>query len=58
VSRKDYETPEVREAIEKEMKNLQEHGTYEEVRREKYMSVIPSLWVIDILRTERLIAAR
>jgi len=47
VSRKDYDTPEVREAMDKEMKNLQEHGTYEEVRREQYMSVIPSLWVIN-----------
>jgi len=32
VSRKDYDTPEVREAMNKEMKNLQEHETYEEVR--------------------------
>jgi hypothetical protein len=47
VSRKDYDTPEVREAMNKEMKNLQEHKTYEEVRREQYMSVIPSLWVIN-----------
>jgi hypothetical protein len=29
------------------MKNLHEHGTYEEVRREPYMNVIPSLWVIN-----------
>jgi hypothetical protein len=33
--------------MNKEMKSLQEHKTYEEVRREQYMSVIPSLWVIN-----------
>ncbi len=33
--------------MNKEMKNLQEHETYKEVRREPYMSVIPSLWVIN-----------
>ena len=32
VSRKDYDTPEVWDAMNKEMKNLQEHQTYEEVR--------------------------
>ena len=32
ISRKDYDTPEVREAMDKEMKNLQEPETYEEVR--------------------------
>jgi len=47
VKRKDYDTPEVWDALNKEMKNLQEHETYEEVRRESYMSVIPSLWVIN-----------
>ncbi len=33
--------------MSKELKNLQEHQTYEEVRREPHMSVIPSLWVIN-----------
>jgi len=47
VKRKDYNTPEVWEAMSKELKNLQEHQTYEEVRREPHMSVIPSLWVIN-----------
>jgi hypothetical protein len=32
VSRKDYDTPEVWDAMNKEMMNLQEHETYEEVR--------------------------
>ncbi len=47
VSRKDYDTPEVWDAMSKELRNLQEHKTYEEVRREQHMSVIPSLWVIN-----------
>jgi hypothetical protein len=47
VKQKDYDTPEVWDAMNKEMKNLQEHKTYEEVRREPYMNVIPSLWVIN-----------
>jgi len=47
VSRKDYDTPEVWDAMNKEMKNPQEHETYEEVRRESFMNVIPSLWVVN-----------
>jgi len=33
--------------MNKEMKNLKEHETFEEVRQERYMNVIPSLWVIN-----------
>jgi hypothetical protein len=47
LKRKDYDTPEVWEAMNKEMRNLHEHGTYEEVKRERHMTVIPSLWVIN-----------
>ncbi len=47
VSRKEHDTPEVWDAMNKEMKNLQEHQTYEEVQQEPYMNVIPSLWVIN-----------
>ncbi len=47
ISRKDYDTPEVRDAMNKEMMNLQEHETYEELNRESFMNVIPSLWVVN-----------
>jgi len=47
LKQKDYDTPEVWDAMNKEMKNLHEHGTYEEVRRKPYMTVIPSLRVIN-----------
>jgi hypothetical protein len=33
--------------MEKEIKNLQENGTYDEVQREPWMVVIPSMWVIN-----------
>ena len=47
ISRKEWNTPPVMEAMEKEIKNLQENGTYEEVQREPWMVVIPSMWVIN-----------
>jgi hypothetical protein len=46
VSRKEWSTPSVVEAMEKELRNLQENGTYEEVKQEPWMVVIPSMWVI------------
>jgi len=47
VPRKEWNTPEVRAAMDKEMKNLQENETYEEVKEEPWMSVIPLMWVIN-----------
>ena len=48
VSRKEWTTPPVIEAMEKELRNLQENGTYEVVKKEPWMVVIPSLWVITL----------
>ena len=47
VSQKEWSTPEVQEAMHKEWTNLQENGTYEEVRREPWMTTIPTMWVIN-----------
>ena len=47
VSRKEYNTPEVREAMIQQIETLQYNGTYEEVQRKDWMNVIPSLWVIN-----------
>jgi isopentenyldiphosphate isomerase len=47
VPRKEWSTPEVKEAMYKEWTNLQENGTYEEVRWEPWMTVIPTMWVIN-----------
>ncbi len=47
VSQKEYDTPEVREAMEKERKNLLDNETFEEVRRNYYTPVVPTLWVIN-----------
>jgi hypothetical protein len=47
VSKKEWNTPEVRAAMEKEIRNLQENGTYEEVPEEPWMNVVPSMWVVN-----------
>jgi len=47
VPRKDWGTDAVREAMHKQIEVLQENGTYEEVTREPWMQVIPSMWVIN-----------
>ncbi len=47
IPRKEWSTPEVRKAMHKEWTNLQENGTYEEVRREPWMTMIPTMWVIN-----------
>jgi len=46
VPRKEWTSPPVVEAMEKELRNLQENGTYEEVKKEPWMVVIPSMWVV------------
>jgi len=33
--------------MDKEMKNLYENGTYEEVKHKPWMVVVPSMWVIN-----------
>ena len=38
--------------MEKEIKNLQENGTYEEVQKESWMVVIPSMRVINQIRDD------
>ena len=47
VSRKEYEDPEVMAAMIKEVNNLVDNGTYEEVKQENWMPVVDSLWVIN-----------
>ena len=47
VPRKDWSMPEVQAVMVKEIKNLQENGTYTEVPYEPWMVVIPSMWVIQ-----------
>jgi hypothetical protein len=47
VSRKDWTMPEVQAAMVKEIRNLQENGTYQEVPQEPWMVVVPSMWVIQ-----------
>jgi len=47
VSRKDWTMPEVQAAMVKEIKNLQENGTYQEVPQEPWMVIVPSMWVIQ-----------
>ena len=44
---KEWGNPEVQEAMHKQWGVLQEHGTYEEVRREPWMTVIPTMWVVN-----------
>ena len=39
--------PEVQAAMVKEIRNLQENGTYQEVPQEPWMVVVPSMWVIQ-----------
>ena len=33
--------------MEREIRNLQENETYEEVQEEPWMSVVPRMWVIN-----------
>ena len=47
VPRKDWTMPEVQVAMVKEIRNLQENGTYHEVPQEPWMVVVPSMWVIQ-----------
>jgi len=47
VKPKERGNPEVQEAMHKQWGVLQEHGTYEEVSREPWMTVIPTMWVIN-----------
>jgi len=47
VPKKEWTDPEVKAAMDKEMKNLYDNGTYEEVRRQDWMNVIPLMWVIN-----------
>jgi hypothetical protein len=47
VPQKEWNNPQVVEAMEKEIGNLQENGTYKEVQKEPWMVVIPSMWVIN-----------
>jgi hypothetical protein len=43
VSRKDWTMPEVQVAMVKEIRNLQENGMYQEVPKEPWMVVVPSM---------------
>jgi len=47
VPRREWYGREIREAMHKQVEVLQENGTYEEVNREPWMKVIPSMWVIN-----------
>jgi hypothetical protein len=47
VPRRIWHYPEVKEAMYTQMNVLQENGTYEEVQRQPWMKVIPSMWVIN-----------
>ena len=47
VSRKEFNDPEVMAAMIKEINNLVENGTYEEVKQESWMPILDSLWVIN-----------
>jgi hypothetical protein len=47
VSRKDWTMPKVQAAMVKEIRNLQENGTYQEVPQEPWMVIVPSMWVIQ-----------
>ena len=47
VPRKDWSNQEVQAVMVKEIRNLQENGTYQEVPHEPWMVVIPSMWVIQ-----------
>ncbi len=47
VPRRQWDSPEVREAMYHQIEVLQENGTYEEVKREPWMKTIPSMWVIN-----------
>jgi hypothetical protein len=47
VSRKDYSQPEVMTAMIKEITNLNNNGTYIEVKQEPWLPVVETMWVIN-----------
>jgi len=47
IPRKEWNDPGVETAMDKEIRNLQDNGTYEEVKREDWMNIVPLMWVIN-----------